>query len=64
MKKNSFALIALVFALVFPAVVSAGGSKAKSTAKKQLTLFTWEAMFPQEILDGFEAETGITVNYV
>jgi spermidine/putrescine-binding protein len=30
----------------------------------QLNLFTWEGMFPQDILDGFEAETGVRVNYV
>ncbi|MDR2069031.1 MAG: spermidine/putrescine ABC transporter substrate-binding protein [Spirochaetaceae bacterium] len=59
--KNRFLLIAL--AILFPAMVNAGGSWARD-AKKQLTLFTWEAMFPQEILDGFEAETGITINYV
>ncbi len=28
-----------------------------------LNLFTWEAMFPQEVLDGFTAETGIEINY-
>ncbi|MDR2158461.1 MAG: spermidine/putrescine ABC transporter substrate-binding protein [Treponema sp.] len=64
MKKNRFLFIVLAGVLVFPAVLSAGGSAAKSTAKKQFTLFTWDGMFPQEILDGFEAETGITVNYV
>jgi spermidine/putrescine-binding protein len=32
--------------------------------KKQLTLYTWSEMFPQEILEGFEKETGIRVNYV
>jgi spermidine/putrescine-binding protein len=41
--------------------LSAGCSKED---KKQLTLFTWDAMFPQDILDGFEAETGIRINYV
>ena len=29
----------------------------------QLNLFTWQGMFPQEVLDGFTAETGIEVNY-
>lgn len=29
----------------------------------QLNMFTWEGMFPQELLDGFTAETGIAVNY-
>ncbi len=28
-----------------------------------LNLFTWEGMFPQEVLDEFEKETGITINY-
>ena len=34
-------------------------------AKKptQLNLFTWEGMFPQEVLDAFTKETGIKVNY-
>jgi len=26
-------------------------------------LFTWEGMFPQEVLDGFEEETGIQIVY-
>jgi len=29
----------------------------------QLNLFTWEGMFPQEVLDAFTKETGIKVNY-
>ena len=32
-------------------------------AGRELNLFTWEGMFPQEVLDGFTAETGIKVNY-
>lgn len=31
---------------------------------EELVLFTWENMFPQEVLDGFTQETGIAVNYV
>ena len=30
----------------------------------ELVLYTWESMFPQEVLDAFEQETGIRVNYV
>ncbi len=29
-----------------------------------LNLYTWEGMFPDEVLDAFEAETGYKVNYV
>jgi spermidine/putrescine-binding protein len=43
--------------------IYAGGRK-DGGEKKQLTLFTWDEMFPQEILDGFEKETGIKINYV
>ena len=32
--------------------------------KNRLTIYTWDEMFPQEILRGFERETGIKINYV
>ncbi|MBQ7943415.1 MAG: spermidine/putrescine ABC transporter substrate-binding protein [Lachnospiraceae bacterium] len=37
------------------------GCGAKETG--ELNLFTWDGMFPQEILDGFEEETGYRINY-
>lgn len=46
-----------------------GGSSSdsgSSDGKKdggELVLYTWEAMFPQEVLDNFEEETGIKVIY-
>lgn len=30
---------------------------------KELVIFTWQGMFPQEVLDGFEEETGVKVIY-
>ena len=30
---------------------------------KELVLFTWQGMFPQEVLDGFEEDTGVKVIY-
>ena len=33
------------------------------TDTKEMVLYTWEGVFPQEILDGFEKETGIKVIY-
>lgn len=38
-----------------------GGSSDKDAG--EMVLYTWEAMFPQEVLDGFEEETGIKIIY-
>lgn len=40
-----------------------GKSDAGSEKPKEMVLFTWEGMFPQEVLDSFEDETGIKVIY-
>lgn len=45
---------------------SAGSAPAGSGAaagSAELNLYTWEGMFPQEVLDAFTAETGIKINY-
>ena len=49
---------ALCAAMVIPAM-----SVSVSADSKELVLYTWENMFPQEVLDGFEEETGIKVVY-
>jgi spermidine/putrescine-binding protein len=67
MKKIGFLFLTAVFLLVIPAGCQKKTSAAdqKSPAEKQqFTLYTWDEMFPQEILDGFEKETGIKINYV
>ena len=40
---------------------AADGSTAASN--ETLNLYNWSEYMPQEILDGFEEETGISVNY-
>jgi spermidine/putrescine-binding protein len=60
MKKNCVAVLALC---LVPFMAITGCSK-KSEPKKAFTLYTWAEMFPQDILSGFEKETGITINYV
>lgn len=42
---------------------SSDGNQAAAGSSRELNLFTWEGMFPQEVLDAFTAETGIKVNY-
>ena len=49
---------ALCAAMVVPTV-----TVSVSADSKELVLYTWEGMFPQEILDGFEEETGIKIVY-
>ena len=71
MKKRK--ITALVLSLCMVSGMLAGcGNKAdepKSEAEgsglsgTELNLFTWAGMFPQEVLDGFEEETGIKINY-
>ena len=55
--------LVLVLALIICAGLFTGCSKEEKKAGGTLNLYTWEAMFPQEVLDAFTAETGITINY-
>jgi len=58
MKKTIGMLLALLLCMsLFTGC--AGGEGSNGT----LVLYTWEGMFPQEVLDGFTEETGIKVNY-
>ncbi|MDR3336422.1 MAG: spermidine/putrescine ABC transporter substrate-binding protein [Treponema sp.] len=41
-----------------------GSGQASAPQNRQFTLYTWEGMFPQEILDGFEKDTGYRINFV
>ena len=40
-----------------------GGSNGSSQLSGELNIFTWDGMFPQEILTGFEKETGVRIRY-
>ena len=39
----------------------AGCGEKEEDDNKELVLYTWEGLFPQEVLDGFEKETGIKI---
>lgn len=65
MKKILCILLTAAFALsLFTGCNSNGSAAGGGKQKGTFTLFTWEGMFPQELLDGFEAETGYKLNYV
>lgn len=44
-------------------VASLAGCSSSQGDKGELVLYTWEGMFPQEVLDGFTEKTGIQINY-
>ncbi len=50
----------LVLSMLFSLVLTSTGCK-KDT--KELNLFNWTEYLPQEVIDKFEAETGIKINY-
>ncbi|MDR2070853.1 MAG: hypothetical protein LBP81_05500 [Treponema sp.] len=66
MKKNGFIALCLALSCMSLTGLWTGCSRERSASKppaKLLTLFAWKGMFPQEILDGFEEETGVKINY-
>ncbi len=61
MKRRFRRIAALLLCLTLAAGLLAGCGKGEE--KGSLNLFTWDGMFPQEILDGFEEETGYTIHF-
>ena len=59
MMKKRIALLCAVLLLL--SLAGCGGSKKEEP--KQLVLYTWESMFPQEVLDGFTERTGVKIVY-
>lgn len=55
--------LAVLLSAVLVALSLAGCGSGGGSEKQRLVLFTWEAMFPQEVLDGFTEETGIEITY-
>lgn len=60
------ALLAMAVGLVLASCSSSDNAAADGSAgasNETLNLYNWSEYMPQEILDGFEEETGIAVNY-
>lgn len=59
--------LGLTVTLAFSSLTGCTSYKEEASADKgpsgELNLFTWDGMFPQEVITGFEEETGIKVNY-
>ena len=59
--KKIFSL-AVCLCLVLALFAGCGGTPS-TEIKGEVNLYTWEGMFPQEVLDAFTEETGYKVNY-
>lgn len=60
--------LGLLVTLTLTSLTGCQSNTAKETSKVnglsgELNLFTWDGMFPQEVITGFEEETGVKVNY-
>lgn len=55
--------VAWLMTVVLSVSLIAGCGEKKKDKQTELNLFTWDGMFPQEVLDNFEDETGININY-
>lgn len=61
MKKRKWMVGLLCTAMAAMSLTGCG--KEKEDDSKELVMFTWEGMFPQEVLDDFQEESGIKVVY-
>lgn len=58
-------IIALTLAvLMCVGMFAACGNNGDTAKNGELNLYTWAGMFDQAVLDGFEKETGIKINYI
>lgn len=52
-----------LLAVILAATTLCAATAPVYAADSELVLYTWEGMFPQEVLDGFEDETGCKIVY-
>ena len=64
MKRILFLLMALLMALTMTACQSTEGTEGGKAAEQVVNVFNWEDYIDPEVLDLFEQETGIKVNYM
>ena len=58
MKKR---ILAMLLCTVMAGTMLASCGEKKEEADKELVLYTWEGLFPQEVLNKFEEEKGIRI---
>lgn len=66
MKKSIILFLSMILTITMLAGCGSKGGDGQNADGKiggELNLYTWDGMFPQEILSGFEKETGVRINY-
>ena len=58
MKKR---ILAMLLCTVMAGTMLASCGEKKEEADKELVLYTWEGLFPQEVLNKFEEEKGVRI---
>lgn len=57
-------IVSIILAVSMLMICLSFSACSDSKTERTLNLFTWAGMFPDEVISGFEKETGIEVNYV
>lgn len=63
MKKKAIVKVLTAASLLALSVSLTGCQKEAKEDEKQMVLFTWQGVFPQEVLDGFTEKTGVKIVY-
>lgn len=63
MRKCMSLLLCLSLMLVLLTGCGGADESAEGKIGGEMNLYTWDGMFPREILDGFEKETGVRINF-
>lgn len=63
MKKKLVSMMLAVAMVLSLSACSGSKTTVAPSNPNELVIYTWEGMFPQEVLDGFEEQTGIKIVY-
>ncbi|MBR4083495.1 MAG: spermidine/putrescine ABC transporter substrate-binding protein [Lachnospiraceae bacterium] len=64
MKKVLLMLVSILLCVgLLAGCGSKGEDKGEARVEKSFNLYTWDGMFPPEVLEGFEKETGYKINF-